>query len=64
MTWEAVGVIVGTLAGFATVVSGLAWLFWKRLAHLDREMRGDVRLSARDKQSMAGHDAPDPWWVR
>lgn len=49
MTWEAAGVIVGTFAAFAVTVSGLAWLCWKRLAHLDREIRGDIRIPRRNR---------------
>lgn len=64
MTWEAVGVIVGSLTGFAVVVSGLAWLSWKRLARLDRRMEGDVRLPREDKQAMARRGDPYPWWLR
>ena len=64
MTWEAVGVIVVTLAVFVTVVSGLAWLLWKRLAHLDRQMRGDIRLHRKDKQAVMGEGTPAPWWVK
>ncbi len=64
MTWEAAGVIAGTLVAFAAVVSGGAWLTWKRLARLDDEVRGDVRLDPRDKQAMRGSDTADPWWSR
>jgi len=44
VTWEAVGVIVGTLTVFAVTVLGLARLIWIRLDRSDRERRGDVRL--------------------
>lgn len=63
MTWEAVRVIVVSLAGFATLVSSLAWLIWKRLARLDREARGDVRISHKDKRLLSANDTRDPWWA-
>ena len=66
MTWEAVGVITVTiavtLAAFATVVPGLAWLMWKWLSHSERQMRGDIRLTRRDKQAITGEESPQPWW--
>ncbi len=62
MTWEAVGVIVTSLAGFATTVSGLAWLIWKRFARLDREASGDFRISRSDKRALTLKETPDPWW--
>ena len=64
MTWEALGVILGSVAAFATVVSVFAWVFWKRLAHLDREMRGDIRIPSRDKRALTGADTPEPWWAK
>jgi predicted dinucleotide-binding enzyme len=64
MTWEAVAVIVVTVAVFATLVAAFSLLFWKRLTHLDREMRGDVRLSRKDRQALAVNDPPDLWWVK
>jgi hypothetical protein len=64
MTWEAVRVILVTLAVFAAMVSGLAWLLWKRLSRLDREARGHVRISPRDKRLLTTNDSPDAWWAR
>ena len=63
MTWEAFGVIVGSLVGFATVVTLLALLSWKRLASADRTLNDDVRMSRKDRQAVAPAD-PDPWWAR
>ena len=63
MTWEAVAVIVVTVAVFAVLVAAFSLLFWKRLTHLDREMRGDIRLSRKDRQVLA-NDPPDLWWVK
>jgi hypothetical protein len=62
MTWEAVRVILVSLAGFATIVSGLAWLLWKQLAPLDREKRGETRISRSDKRVLAMKESP--WWAK
>ena len=62
MTWEAIGVIVGSLAGFITVVSVLAMLFWKRLQHVDRDLRGEIRISRKDKRAL--NDTPEHWWAQ
>ena len=64
MTWEAIGVIVGSLAGFSTVVSVLALLLWKRLQHVDRDLRGEVRISRRDKRALTADDTLDHWWAQ
>jgi hypothetical protein len=64
MTWEAVRVIVVSLSVFATMVSALAWLIWKRLARLDREARGDIRMSRNDKRRLTENATPDTWWAR
>lgn len=52
------------MAGFATMVLGFAWLLWKRLARLDKEARGDMLISRRDKRILEMREKPDPWWVR
>lgn len=62
MTWEALSVIVVVVTAFAVLVSGFAWLSWKRLDRLDREVRGDIRLSRKDRQALTA-DQADPWWA-
>ena len=63
MTWEALAVIFSSLTVFGLMVSLLAWVSWRRLARADREVRGDLRLSRRDRRAIRTKYALDPWWA-